>query len=174
MNRILFISIFIFTATSFSISQQNQDRGDSIRLEAKKFFKGVNKIELVELIPYCSIRKHRIGFLGIRIKHEYFRESTIMLDNSQLDTTHIGNSFELCQDQFEYLFDLLYNSEISSSRSACYNPRHGIIFYNSIGEICGYIEICFECTQMYSFPETPNLGPPESEKFEELKQLFIR
>lgn len=177
MKRILIIFIIIISSSSLSLAQRSEGWRDSVKLEAQKFFKQVAKIELIELIPYHVTRKYRnryLGFLGITKKEEYQIEKSIILSNSQLDTSHIGNRHELNYEEFDKLFDLLYESESSNSRGACYNPRHGIIFYNSNGEINGYLEICFECYQMYSFPETPNIGPPVSDKFNELKKLFTQ
>ena len=172
MKKTLFILIFILSYSYLSQAQQDEGAKDSVILKAQTFFKEVDKIELVELKPYCYIQKYRSRFLGLTKKYERCTEASIIRSNSQLDSTHIGKRYELPKNKFDYIFDLLYNSESSNDRAACYNPRHGIIFYDSTGNINGFLEICFECNQIYSFPETPNPGPPILEKFNELKNLF--
>lgn len=36
-----------------------------------------------------------------------------------------------------------------NNRYGCYDPRHLILFYQSNGDLCEYIEICLECSNMY-------------------------
>lgn len=171
MKYTLTIIIILFSA-SFSIAQRDEAWVDSVKTDANVFFNKVSKIELIELKPYCYIHKYRSRFLGIPRKYEACHESSIIREKSELDSTHIGKRTVLDKTQFDNLFNLLYNSELATSRASCYNPRHGIIFYDTKGSIIGFLEICFECNRIYSFPDTPNLGPPVRERFNELKRLF--
>ncbi|MCH2231402.1 MAG: hypothetical protein MK105_13780 [Crocinitomicaceae bacterium] len=169
-NTLTIIIILIFSA--FSRAQRGESWINSVKNDAKVLFNNVSKIELIELKPYCSIKKYPSRFFGIPRKYESCYESSIIREESQLDTTHIGKRIELKSTLYDSLFNILYDSELSTSSAACYNPRHGIIFYDINSSVIGYLEICFECNRIYSFPNTPNLGPPIRERFNELKRIF--
>ncbi len=61
---------------------------------------------------------------------------------------------ELSQDSIKYLTNLLANTtNYWDSPADCFNPRHGIVFYNSKNKIVGHISICFECNSYHTQPE---------------------
>jgi hypothetical protein len=41
-------------------------------------------------------------------------------------------------------------------RAFCFFPRNCFCFYNSKNEIIGFLEVCFECSQIESFPRFKN------------------
>jgi len=177
MKPIIYLTIVLLPISVFA--QKDTLWQDSVYLQAKGFFTKVERIELIQLKPYCYTRKYRTRFFGITKKYKSCNELSIIRYNSKtdsslypIDTTHIGNRYDLKDDKFDYLFELLYKSTPSNTHAGCYNPRHGIIFYNSKGILIGFLEICFECHRIYALPETPNMGVAEGEKFYELKKLF--
>jgi hypothetical protein len=154
---------------------QNSSSQDSIRNTARLFFSKVDKIELVKLKPYCDS--------SLRIDHEEhdfkmrvycFEESILQPENAHypIDTAHIGKRYQLQSDEVDVLFNLLYIGERSNRMAACYEPRHGIIFYDSDGDMTGFLEICFACRRIYRLWDTPSMGPLEGKPFRDLKELF--
>ena len=67
-----------------------------------------------------------------------------------------------------------YDSQDTSSVAFCYEPRNGIIFFDKVGRIIGYIEICFECLRYKTLPDTINVSTLFPDEFEKMKILFKR
>lgn len=167
----IILATLVLSLTIFS--QSDTLWQDSVRTHARLFFTEVEEIELVQLKSYCLIKKRPVGIFGRMKKVRVCYNESVMRSSSvdRIDTSHIGRSYMLNEDEHNYLFKLLYSSEPAHILS-CYNPRHGIIFYDSTGMISGFIEICFECDQMYALPNTPNMGFTNVETFDKLKLLF--
>lgn len=175
MKDIIVALFIIIASASISNAQRGEQWKDSVKNEAKNLFNAAAKIEFIDLIPYTVVHKYPhpiFGFLGIQKKYTWEVESTIMMANSQLDTAHIGNRYELDTMHYDQLYSILYESKSTNLLTMCYNPRNGIIFYDSAGEMIGYVEICFECGRMYTLSGTPFLGERSDESYEELKTLF--
>ena len=90
-------------------------------------------------------------------------------------------SIQLNQAQIDTLSNILFNykvtikGNVSSEIKGCYTPRNTIIFLDKAENPIGYIEICFECGNIYCSDE----GLDEitntrlcSEKLSSLHQLF--
>lgn len=172
------LSLLFLLTLSIGFGQADSARLDSIRNEAKSFFEQVDKIELVELKPFCQEEKHRrriIGFLGITKKYTACIAVSVIKSHAQnegIDTTRIGDKVTLEKNKYSKLYELLYFSESFKSNIRCYNPRNGIIFYDSTGEMIGFLEICFECKKIYPLPGTPFHQTPDYKPFDEIKALF--
>lgn len=152
---------------------------DSVQEKATVFFAKVDKIEVIKLEPYCVTKRYPIGWFG-RMKDvlSCYESSIIRYSEDAdslacpIDTSHIAERYTLQPTEFESLFEMLYDGEPANNSAACYNPRHGIIFYDSSEKIIGFLEICFECHRMYALPDTPNIGPIEGDAFWNLKLFF--
>ena len=121
----------------------------------------VSRISLVRLIPYPSPNAG------------YYRAKSVIREGG-IDTSHINYIMDLDPSKWNEFTNII-NCPLTNSWAACYDPRHGILFFNQGGEIISYLELCFECSvadqigyQLYL--RDFNLS---SEQFEELKKLFI-
>jgi hypothetical protein len=173
----IIITILVFPLSAFS--QMDTLWRDSIRSQASSFFTKVDKIELAQLEPYCTTGKRPVGLFGRMKKVQVcYAESVLRCNQDEgkltctIDTSHLGSRSILDKGRFDYLFNLLYMQTPSNVLMSCYNPRHGIIFSDSDGLIIGFIEICFECSQIYALPNTPLLGVPRGDAFVKLELLF--
>lgn len=165
-----------------SYSQIDSLKLDSVKNEAKLFFSRVNKIELVELKPFCRTYKYPakfIGFLGVKKNRTDCWAAPIIKSSTEkgpveslIDTSRIGSRKVLDSASYKTLFNSIYESEIATSRTSCYEPRNGILFYDSSNKMIGFLEICFECRYIYSIAETPFYRSPNNAGFTELKALF--
>lgn len=98
----------------------------------------------------------------------YFR--TIIKGNKKIAKDRINTVVEVKSEDFGELFTILYSPTDKNSRGVCYIPRHGIVFCDKKGEVIGYIEICFECSNFQVLTLfTPNLN---FETFPQLEILF--
>ncbi|MFK7787346.1 MAG: hypothetical protein AB8B56_19640 [Crocinitomicaceae bacterium] len=174
MLKVLLSTTFLMLSIT-GFTQRDSLWQDSILSDARLFFSEVDRIELIKLEPYCET--------NLRIDHEsgktkevvYCREESILHSQDPrfpIDVERVGDKYQLQSDEIDSLFNMLYIGAISHSAASCYNPRHGIIFYNSSDSIIGFLEICFECNRIYSLPGTPNMGPLENKPFKQLKELF--
>ncbi len=121
----------------------------------------VSRISLVRLIPYPSSNAG------------YFRAKSVIREQG-IDTSHINYIIDLEPSKWNEFTNII-NCPLTNSRAMCYDPRHGILFFNQDGEIISYLELCFESSVAYQigyqlYQREFNLS---SEQFEELKKLFI-
>ena len=72
------------------------------------------------------------------------------MDNYKLtfDSTMIQERIILNKDQEKELLNLMVSDSCSLEQieSACYNPRHMILFRDNKNRIIGYNEFCLECS----------------------------
>lgn len=60
---------------------------------------------------------------------------------------------ELSGPQVNKLLTILNSpSNFQGSQSGCFFPRHTFVFVNPDNKICGFVQICFQCSQVYSEP----------------------
>lgn len=181
INSFLKTLVFVFLPFIF-LSQNDLSQIESTKVEAKAFFKQVEKIELIEIKPICNTIKTPvkvIGFLGFKKKHNSCYERTIINHYKKNDTLihsinldRINSSIVLEKEKYALLFDLIYNSPIFEAEIACYNPRNGIVFYDKYGKVVGFLEICFQCHKIYPLEGTPFYKVTDNASFKKIKQLF--
>lgn len=177
--RLIRSYLLILLLFPVSLSAQTDSLSlDSIRTAGRILFNNSDCIEIVQLEPYYYFKKISTSPFGIRKKVRYFSMESVIHCYSKedtlectLDTTHIGNHFRINSGDYDTLYNLLFSYPMSNTFSACYNPRHGIVFYDSEGLRIGFLEICLECSKIYSFPGTPSIIPVHK-AFLELK-IFI-
>lgn len=127
----------------------------------------LHSIHFVSLHPHCDTR----DFFGTGKEIERCDFRTIIdRKSNKLQTNYIKTVVKINEEDFETLFSTLYRPKEYVSRGACYMPRHGILFYNQSGETIGFLEICFQCGNIYSL----NLKQPlvNNESMSDLEKLF--
>lgn len=150
---------------------------DSIRKKAIEFSKDVHRIELVNLIPYQKTRYAR--YLGVfKRKYTYLIPASIIKNSNsdamitKIKAEKIGDRCDLDMSLKDSLFHALYYNPLVTSHTSCYNPRHGILFYNQENTLIGFIEICFECSQFLGAGNTPCISRFEPQNMENIKSFF--
>lgn len=69
-------------------------------------------------------------------------------------THSTGEEYNLSEKATKEIIDILANPEsYGNSVAACFEPRHGIIFYNDEDQITGYCSFCMSCNNIYSKPK---------------------
>ncbi len=143
----------------------------------------VKFIELVQLIPYCekidstfsdSLQKYIVR------KSDCFNESILEINDklnvfervSKIDETHIGVRKKLQKKDFRLLFKSIFGGEKPTILNVCYNPRHGLYFYNNKKQFLGFLEICFECGTIDYTVGIPGEIEISEKEFKILKDLF--
>lgn len=86
------------------------------------------------------------------VKHYHYSED-LKIEDGKLNIANNQNIKEIVvlnKDQIEIFYHDFYNSKICDGDvvSACYYPRHLIVFYNEKNEVVNALELCFECSQM--------------------------
>lgn len=96
--------------------------------------------------------------------------STIIRGNKKIEKDRINTVVKLKPEDYSELFTILYSPIDKNSRGSCYMPRHGIVFCDSKEEAIGFIEICFECSNIQVLTLfTPDFN---QETLADLKKLF--
>jgi hypothetical protein len=76
------------------------------------------------------------------------------VDIEQLETLAV-KSAELNKDQVAVLLKATFSRTHRAGTAACYDPHHIFIFYSKDERVVGAIEVCFSCTGISTFPDTP-------------------
>ena len=139
--------IFLFTAITISTSCKNKP-GTEVKTEAidtckwSSFDYFYAKAYIIHDFQYADSieKKGDISKYVVKDKTWYLTNENI----AGLDSIFCGR---------------IKNNDDDSSRVAdCFNPRHGIIFYNKQRQQVAHITICFECHQIKTFPKIGNMN----------------
>ncbi|HEX8575417.1 MAG TPA: hypothetical protein VF677_03905 [Flavobacterium sp.] len=153
----------------------------------KKFpFKNATKIEIISfnletdepievsiLVSKDSIFKNN----SKKENSVFVRLSTLV---AQRNLEGVNQRKILTLNAIDNLTDILYNTcskynSYSYDKNGCYNPRNAILFYNDSGEIYEYLEICFECNQMFAEPKKiPGLQDYCNVAYTDLEAFFSK
>lgn len=134
-----------------------------------------NTVKLVSLEPLCWKEKEFTD--SIEIERNVCTFSTVIYNNHSIDTKRFKTSSNISNEDFSSILSIFYQNktEFSNSFSSlCYEPRHGIIIYNSNGKIKEFFEICFECFQINQFGKLPKINNLTSEDFKQLNRIFYK
>ena len=95
---------------------------------------------------------------------EYFYDFDIY-KNGRYANSKIGNGWEVSTDMVQKMNSIfrLGVDAMVMGLSSCYIPRHGIIFFDKIGNPVASISACFECERISFWSSEPL--PPFKEKF---------
>jgi hypothetical protein len=100
-------------------------------------------VEKVELYSYVDRNLWNETF-----NRDDLKELTYLENNKiNIDTKNLKNKISLSKNEISKIKNSLFRKNLSLPYK-CYNPRHSIIFYDKNDIVIGYIEICFECSQV--------------------------
>ena len=162
MKKILFLVIIVFF-----ISCKNKQ-------EQKTFSKVINKrdfpiknLSKIELISYYNRILWDSKFKGEFPTHK------VLVENYKLtfDSTMIQERVILNKIQEKELLNLMISDSCSFDQieSACYNPRHMILFRDNKNRIIAYNEFCLECS---SSRNSENLKDFQKYCYYDMSNLF--
>jgi hypothetical protein len=180
MKTNLFL-LTIFFSLSFVSQSQDMDALDTMKVNVKSFIHSVAKIELIQLLPYCSQETRFIDSLNQKkVIEKCYAESIIFCEEimndstCKIDESHIGKRVQLSTDKndSDSLFKVLYESKRVEFMTICFMPRHGVLLYDQQNKLLGLIEICFECNRILSTVNIPEIGLISDDAFVALKKLF--
>jgi hypothetical protein len=153
MRKIFYLLALLPILILLSCSEKNQEQNvivnkgpedekghctiSKFKLERKKTFP-FNVCDRIELVTYDSL------FTNFPIEQRIWKKT--ILSNS-LGRYGFCERVSLNEKQTDSLFAIIYNYESIDDvhlSSACYNPRHAILFYKG-NTLVQYFEICFEC-----------------------------
>lgn len=109
--------------------------------------------------------------------------TSIPVKNKKLEQAKVREQKIINDEQIDELTNILYNigrtpvpnlQYTTNSSSSCYEPRNGIIFMNSRGDIFEYIEICFACRKSRISSRKVKIGEDCEQKFNILRDFFIK
>lgn len=128
------ILLFLFIYSSCLAQSKEKEALDSIFNQTKK----------IEILAFYDRNKWDREDRSMNVN--YIKNNTI-----EIKEKYLRNRILLNQDQIRKLKSELGNCISEDWEiSACYWPRHVIIFMNAKNEVFGYIEICFDCTNTES------------------------
>ena len=108
-----------------------------------------------------------------------FKGDKLPIENDTVCYSKLSEIKNLSIRQVDSLTNIMYNIGFGGTillveEMACYNPRNAILFIDTLGKAFEYIEICFECEQTVKSSEKIDFGEVCNEKFNLIKQQFIR
>lgn len=105
-------------------------------------------------------------------ENNYDEGILIVNDSNKLHSTVLDSmAFQLDAESLRNLRRLIVNvTQFEEEWGAeCFEPHHGIIFYDKSEKIVGHISICFECNQYRLSPQNIYYIP-----MEELKDICVK
>lgn len=136
-----------------------------------------NQVAYVKLVSLSPVKNFK-GSLKNPVEYEEF-ETAIYFDRITLggvDENRFKTSVVVDSSTIQEIILLYYQKNTDSIQdylySACYNPRHGIVFYNRSDKIIAYLEVCFECFGTSSTGIFPSYNGFNYKQFKQLKNIF--
>lgn len=184
MVKILHIIIFFISLSAHSQTLRSTKHSIELRTELDSILMDqfssvleneVKTIKLVSLEPVCSMYMKWDDSLSLESQEErcYFK-TLINLKTNSIDVGRFKTIVDLKPDDVSEILTALYQPKSEFEAGACYEPRHGIVFYNNQNELIGYIEICFACSQIHVFGKVPFPGQMAYEDYMRIKKIFAR
>lgn len=131
----------------------------------------VKVIKLASIRPTCYTEKYKDERGGVHKERMCSYESVIKKNN--INTRLIQSEVEVLPSDFNKILYHLYHPVSGRTFEAlCYEPRHGIVFYNHKNKVVGSIEICFSCHQMRTTERMPETGSIALKDYKEIKLVF--
>lgn len=137
--------------------------------------KEVKQINLVSLNPICWEDERRTNSKGKPV--EYCNFESVINKNDSIEENRFKTIAKISKKDASQMLNILYQPERDlpyHSMTLCYEPRHGIAFYDSKKKLIGFIEVCFECSEIRN---TSNLPKPRyliNEDYIELNNIFSK
>ncbi|BCY29112.1 hypothetical protein [Flavobacterium okayamense] len=148
----IFIFFFIISCKENSVKNQNNYHiqinediperivTDEMLNEIEHFFKDVSNVEIYAYFNRTHW-KHEDSEDFRTFKN--FKNGKVFIEE-----VYIRNKITLSIEQINKLKDSFKEGYRDGATLACYNPRHLIVFYDNKNDIKGYIEVCFECSNL--------------------------
>jgi hypothetical protein len=184
MNRILIFLFFLFISSGF-IAQEIVNEKHQIKINTaiepdeklaiEAFLDSVEYIELVKIEPTCYIDTFKFVNDSISIYRRCYAQSIFICSDCIInwDTTKTTHATKLKKEDFQHFFSITLN-ELPGDKftMACYEPRHGVEFYNKNHEVISYLELCFECHGGHFSKYSPIIQGFSDENYIQLRELF--
>lgn len=149
------------------------DEKDKLVIEA--FLDSVEYIELVKIEPTCYIDTFKFTNDSISIHKSCYAQSIFICSDCLInwDTTKTTHAIKLNKEDFQHFFSITLNKLPGDKYTmACYEPRHGVEFYNKNNEVISYLELCFECHGGHFSNYSPIIQGFSNENYIQLRELF--
>lgn len=165
-----FLCLFFLLPLSI-ISNANED--SLLRVRKETFLKTeFSKIELVTIEPECKSMKEKIEGKFFKKKIISCTQTSVIYHNPDTNSRLINKNI-LEKEDYQTLLNIFYRDTINGGNNmSCYEPRHGVLFYDETGKYCGFIEICFYCYSIRVTHEIPSYSQLGIREFELLRNLF--
>ncbi len=184
MIRILYILIFFISIDTQSQTLRSKKHSIEIKTELDSMLMDqfssvleneVTSIKLVSLEPSCGMYMKWIDSLSLESEEERCYYMTLIdFKTNEIDVERFKTIVEINSEVVSELLTAMYQPKSEFEIGACYEPRHGVVFYNNQNELIGYIEICFECSQIHVFGKIPFPGQMAYEDYMRIKKIFAR
>jgi hypothetical protein len=182
MNRLLYILLFFISFDSHSQTLRSSKYSVEIKTDLDSMLMDqfssvleneVASIKLVSLKPLCGMYMRWNDSLSLETEVErcYFK-SLIDFKTNEVDVKRFKTIVEINSEDVSKLLLAIYQPKSDFEEGACYEPRHGIVFYNNQNALIGYIEICFECSQIHVFGKVPYPEQMAYEDYMSIKEIF--
>lgn len=137
------------------------------------------RIELVQLQEFLVKKQKQVVDKNGKTTEEYEKaykvvRPALMRREDSVNMSNIGQRKTLKRTDYNLLFSILYANYNRMEEIMCYDPGHGILFYDEHGKMCGFIEICFLCEHMYSTRNVPLYSLLDPEGYKKLWNLFAK
>lgn len=114
----------------------------------------------------------------IRMYFSRGKDSVMVRDSSFIQNLEWKESVYLSEQAQRELADIIFNYTRKAAREteitgACYWPRNGIIFYDSLNKAYAGYEICFECSGIVTHPYDMSYGDKCDEKMKMIQDFFV-
>jgi hypothetical protein len=182
MNRILYILIFFISLDIHSQTLRSTKHSFEIKTELDSILMDqfssvleneVTSIKLVSLEPVCGMYMKWVDSLSLESVEERCDFKTLIdFKTNEIDVERFKTIVEINSEDVSDLLTAIYQPKTEFEVGACYEPRHSVVFYNNQNEIIGYIEICFECSQIHVFGKVPFPGQMAYEDYMRIKKIF--
>jgi hypothetical protein len=110
---------------------------------------------------YQQVRVYftRTPFLGYK--------SAIVAEGKLIDSVWDKEGVKLSPEQVQRLDKILQQPDRDVAVADCFNPRHGIVFWDKNNKPVAHISVCFECNLLKATPELYKYD------LTDIKQLFL-
>ena len=168
------IHAFLLLSVLLLISQSCQNNKPTANTETIKnikvdhLFNGKYKPYFLELIP-SNTNENAVSTDSSHFLH------TSIIRKTGLETGRFKNT-RLLEDkgQISQLAMVLNDTSTTNMALECYEPRHGIAWYNKNDNIEAFLEICFECNNYKTWGNISINGQKSAAWFKRLERAVSR
>jgi hypothetical protein len=129
--------------------------------------KNVITVKVVSLNPYCW---------KVENKAENCMFETV-INNDSIDEKRFKSIALISNVDVSILLNILYKPERNLkiyTSSNCYEPRHGIAFYDEFNNLIAFYEVCFECKEIRKTSNLPGFRFLINEDYIAINKILIK